>query len=143
MEVINALARNTIDFRRAELILRALHIAVRNARRVRFNANDGDMVREVPTYPAPPKPAHSRPRTLNRNQRPTPNPSSTLGHPSPRARPADPTNRKPPARAGLPAEPQKAATQVKAAKSGKLTQPLTAENRELRTRISPLGYNGL
>jgi hypothetical protein len=36
MEVINALARNTIDLRRAELMLRALHIAVKNVRRVRF-----------------------------------------------------------------------------------------------------------
>src|SRR5713226_8313688 len=37
MEVINALARNTIDLHRAQLILRALTIAVRNARRVHFN----------------------------------------------------------------------------------------------------------
>jgi hypothetical protein len=33
MEVINAIARNTIDIRRAELILKALHIAVKNTRR--------------------------------------------------------------------------------------------------------------
>src|ERR1043165_8776380 len=32
MEVINALMRNTIDLKRANLILRALHIAVKNAR---------------------------------------------------------------------------------------------------------------
>src|ERR1039458_8839375 len=31
MEVINTLVRNTIDFRRAQLILRALNIAARNA----------------------------------------------------------------------------------------------------------------
>ena len=37
MEVINALVRNTIDFRRAQLILRALHIAVKNSPRVHFN----------------------------------------------------------------------------------------------------------
>src|SRR5579864_6276883 len=56
MEVINALIRNTIDMKRAELILRALHIAVRNARRVHFNLQQSEMIREVPTYPAPPKP---------------------------------------------------------------------------------------
>jgi len=59
MEVINALIRNTIDLKRAELILRALHIAVRNARRVRFGQDKNEMVREVPTYPAPPKPAQA------------------------------------------------------------------------------------
>ena len=117
MEVINALARNTIDLRRAELILRALYIAVKNARRVRFNANDGDMVREVPTYPASPKPAHPDPEPSIEINVPAQTPLqlwATLA----REPPSDPTERKPPARAGLPAEPQKAATQVKAAKGG-------------------------
>ena len=49
MEVINALMRNTIDLKRATLILRALHIAVKNAQRVKFNAGR-DLVREVPEY---------------------------------------------------------------------------------------------
>ncbi len=48
MEVINALMRNTIDLKRAELILRALHIAVKNARRVKFDIHAGDTVREIP-----------------------------------------------------------------------------------------------
>jgi hypothetical protein len=52
MEVINALARNTIDLKRAELILRALHIAVRNARRVHFGLHSSDMVKQVPEYAA-------------------------------------------------------------------------------------------
>jgi hypothetical protein len=52
MEVINALMRNTIDLKRATLILRALHIAVKNARRVRFNAKS-DSVTEVPEFAAP------------------------------------------------------------------------------------------
>ncbi|HEY3972244.1 MAG TPA: hypothetical protein VGM18_04520 [Candidatus Sulfotelmatobacter sp.] len=59
MEVINALARNTIDLRRADLILKALYIAVRNSQRARFN-NLTSAVTEVPDYPAapePPKPA--------------------------------------------------------------------------------------
>jgi hypothetical protein len=52
MEVINALMRNTIDLKRALLILRALHIAVKNARRVKYNATS-DMVKEVPEFAAP------------------------------------------------------------------------------------------
>lgn len=55
MEVINALARNTIDLRRGELLLRALNTAVRNARRVRFHGSPKDMIREVPNYAAPPE----------------------------------------------------------------------------------------
>jgi hypothetical protein len=55
MEVINGLLRNTIDVKRAELILRALHIAVKNARRTKFDAYEP--VREIPEYAAPlPKP---------------------------------------------------------------------------------------
>jgi hypothetical protein len=56
MEVINAIARNTIDTRRAELILRALHIAVKNVRRTSFDSATSAMVREVPDYPAPAPP---------------------------------------------------------------------------------------
>ena len=52
MEVINALARNTIDLKRAALILRALNIAVKNASRVRFEHAVGRMVHEVPDYQA-------------------------------------------------------------------------------------------
>ncbi|MGA9308536.1 MAG: hypothetical protein WBW31_24280 [Candidatus Sulfotelmatobacter sp.] len=54
MEVINALVRNTIDFRRAQLILRALHIAVKNSPRVHFNIYKDEMIHEVPNYPAAP-----------------------------------------------------------------------------------------
>lgn len=54
MEVVNGLIRNTIDLKRAELILRALHIAVKNARRVKFAFGATDMVKEVPDYPEPP-----------------------------------------------------------------------------------------
>jgi hypothetical protein len=58
MEVINALMRNTIDVKRASLILRALNIAARNIRRMKFGIHDNKIVREVPSYPAPPVPAH-------------------------------------------------------------------------------------
>jgi hypothetical protein len=54
MEVINALVRNTIDFKRAQLILRALHIAVKNSPRVNFRVHQREMIHEVPEYPAPP-----------------------------------------------------------------------------------------
>jgi hypothetical protein len=54
MEVINALARNTIDVQRAALILKALYIAVINSRRVRFQAYSSSMVKQVPEYAAPP-----------------------------------------------------------------------------------------
>src|SRR5271154_6939407 len=54
MEIINALIRNTIDFRRAQLVLRALHIAVRNSPRVHFDIYKSDMIHEVPNYPAAP-----------------------------------------------------------------------------------------
>jgi hypothetical protein len=53
MEVINALDRNHIDLRRADLVLKALYIAVKDSRRARFTGNDNQMVREVPDYPAP------------------------------------------------------------------------------------------
>ena len=109
MEVINALARNSIDLKRAELLLRALHIAVRNARRVRFNQGD-DMVREIPNYPAPPKPAVS----------PAPDPPVEINAPpmtelqtwatlTVDAAEANAAQRKPPSRAGLPAEREKVA----------------------------------
>src|SRR5580704_6973350 len=62
MEVINALVRNTIDLRRAQLILRALHIAVRNSPRVHFDINKSDMIHEVPNYlAAEPEPARPKP----------------------------------------------------------------------------------
>jgi|SRR5579872_1772562 len=49
MEVINALMRNTIDLKRATLILRALHIAVKNARHVTFETVNAT-VHEVPHF---------------------------------------------------------------------------------------------
>src|SRR5947209_17320854 len=55
MEVINALIRNTIDMRRADLILKALFIASKNSRRARFE-NLANTVTQVPEYPAPPRP---------------------------------------------------------------------------------------
>jgi hypothetical protein len=54
METINAIVRNTIDLKRASLILRALSIAAQNARRVHFGCLDTQMVRTIPDYPAPP-----------------------------------------------------------------------------------------
>ena len=78
MEVINSLIRNTIDFRRAQLILRALHIAARNAPRVHFRVHHNEMIHEVPEYPAapvvpkPPSPALQQAGALARIPRPKP-----------------------------------------------------------------------
>ena len=47
MEVINAVLRGAIDNARAHLIIRALNIAARNARRVRFQGNENEMVRQT------------------------------------------------------------------------------------------------
>ena len=56
MEVVNALIHNTIDYRRAELILKALHIAVKNCRQMDFDVPEEDIVRKVPEYADPPQP---------------------------------------------------------------------------------------
>ncbi len=48
METINALVRNHIDLRRAELIIKALNVAVKNASRVHFNWSVSDTVRKLP-----------------------------------------------------------------------------------------------
>jgi hypothetical protein len=78
MEIINALVRNTIDFRRAQLVLRALHIAVRNSPRVHFDLYKQEMIHEVPNYPAaptaqkPPSPALAQAGALARIPRPKP-----------------------------------------------------------------------
>ena len=50
MHMIDALLKGTIDTKRANLILKALHIAVRNCRNVRFYTGTNDMVSEVPNY---------------------------------------------------------------------------------------------
>jgi hypothetical protein len=49
-EVINALLRNTIEMKRATLILRALHIAVKNDARLSARVSATEMVKEVPEY---------------------------------------------------------------------------------------------
>jgi hypothetical protein len=49
-EVINALLRNTIDMKRATLILRALHIAVKNDARASIRVSEREMVKELPEY---------------------------------------------------------------------------------------------
>jgi hypothetical protein len=52
MHTIDAVLKGTIDNKRANLVLKALHIAVRNSRNVRFHSHTDDMVREVPNYAA-------------------------------------------------------------------------------------------
>jgi hypothetical protein len=55
MEVMNALVRNEVDPKRAELLLRALNAAIRNSKRARFGNQPSAMVTEVPDYPLPPR----------------------------------------------------------------------------------------
>ena len=61
MEVINNLVCGTMELKRAELIIRALHVATKNIARTKIGIHASDMVREVPKYrdprpvaPAPP-----------------------------------------------------------------------------------------
>ena len=49
-EVINALLRNTIEMKRATLIIRALHIAVKNDARASARASAREMVKDIPEY---------------------------------------------------------------------------------------------
>ena len=119
MEIINALVRNTIDFRRAQLVLRALHIAVKNSPRVHFNINKNEMIHEVPDYPAAPaaqKPASAalaQAGALARIPRPKPI-SITRPQPPIGAAALEPARPKPPMRA----KPAPAARNVARRRSG-------------------------
>ncbi len=103
MEIINALVRNTIDFKRAQLILSALRIAVRNSPRVHFRIHSNQMVRQVPDYPAapavpePPSTALEQAGALASIPRPKLVPLTPP--PKPVAAALDPTRPKPPAKA--------------------------------------------
>jgi hypothetical protein len=123
MEVINALVRNTIDFKRAQLILRALQIAARNAPRVHFRVHSGEMIREVPAYPAAPatpKPAAPaeppivQAGALARIPRPKVVPITPPPKPSAPAAQQNPARPKPPAKA----KPAPAARNVAGRRSG-------------------------
>jgi hypothetical protein len=104
MEVINALVRNTIDLHRAQLILRALHIAVKNSPRVHFDIYKREMIHEVPDYPAAPAtqkpapPALAQAGALARIPRPKPVIIAPPRPPFVAASP-DPARPKPPAAA--------------------------------------------
>ncbi len=119
MEVINALVRNTIDLPRAQLILRALNIAARNAPRVHFRIHSSEMVREVPNYPPapavqkPPSPALAQAGALSRIPRPKPV-SITRPRPPIVAAAPEPARPKPPAAA----PPAPAARNVARRRSG-------------------------
>jgi len=60
MEILNALVRNTIDFRRAQLMLRTIHIATKNAPHAKFDVYQDQiprnqrMVSDIPDYPSAP-----------------------------------------------------------------------------------------
>jgi hypothetical protein len=69
MEVINALMRNTIDVKRATLIIRALHIAVKNAARVKFGIQE-PVTKKSPT--TPPQPRSTKRSRSSPNSPPSP-----------------------------------------------------------------------
>jgi hypothetical protein len=50
MHTIDAVLKGTLDNKRANIVLKALYIAVRNSRNVYFHLRQDDMVREVPNY---------------------------------------------------------------------------------------------
>ena len=50
MHMIDAVLKGTIDNKRANIVLKALYIAVRNSRNAYFHIRRDDMVREVPNY---------------------------------------------------------------------------------------------
>jgi hypothetical protein len=50
MHMIDAVLKGAIDVKRANVVLKALHIAVRNSRNVYFHIRRDDMVREVPNF---------------------------------------------------------------------------------------------
>lgn len=50
MHMIDAVLKGTIDNKRANIVLKALHIAVRNSRNVFFHIREDTMVHEVPNY---------------------------------------------------------------------------------------------
>ena len=54
VETVNAILRGSIDLKRAELVLRALNIAVRNMRNVHFGLHPERMVKDIPDYETPP-----------------------------------------------------------------------------------------
>jgi hypothetical protein len=52
MHTIDAVLKGTLDNKRANIVLKALYIAVRNSRNVYFHLHQDDMIREVPNYAA-------------------------------------------------------------------------------------------
>jgi len=92
METLNAIARNTIDLKRATLILRALSIATRNSRHARFDRHESEMVQAIPDY----EPALAIPENSEAAEIPS---GKSLPPAPPKGTTQAATPRKPPARA--------------------------------------------
>jgi len=74
MHMIDAVLKGTIDIKRANLVLKALHIAVRNSKNVYFHIRADDIVREVPNYAQQylsEHPEHNPPSPHLHNRQPT------------------------------------------------------------------------
>jgi hypothetical protein len=91
MHMIDAVLKGTIDNKRANIVLKALYIAVRNSRNAYFHIRQDDMVREVPNYAAqylsehpelnPPEPIPSQPNQESHPEQ-TPERESKDPHPA-------------------------------------------------------------
>lgn len=110
MHMIDAVLKGTLDNKRANIVLKALHIAVRNSRNVRFSLHPDDMVREVPNYAQqyltehpelnPPQPTpQSTPDAPVRTAKPISAASNKKSHPE-RARPSRESKDPSPANSG-------------------------------------------
>jgi hypothetical protein len=92
MHTVDAVLKGTIDNKRAHIVLKALHIAVRNARNVYFHIRQDDMVREVPNYAEQYLSEHPE---LNPPQPNPPQPETQVAPDAP-VRKAEPSSNQPP-----------------------------------------------
>jgi hypothetical protein len=129
METVNALVRNTIDLRRAQLILRALHIASKNVSLIDFDCSKyRDLVNEVPQYSTPAGPPRADPAVAQAQA------LSQIRPPKPirTAASVDPTRRKPPA--SVTATPIAKAQAISARHGGIPTRIPTFGTKKLEAR---------
>jgi outer membrane biosynthesis protein TonB len=104
MRIYDQLVTGKLDFRRANALLRTVHIAVINSRRVRFNVPASQIVREMPDYDRQylaEHPEHCSPKqqteleALRRQfhldvKVPTPDPTPSTPEPQPQSDPPTP-----------------------------------------------------
>jgi hypothetical protein len=114
MHTIDAVLKGTMDNKRANIVLKALYIAVRNSRNVYFHLRQDEMVRQVPNYAQQYLIEHPEPNS------PEPRGDSRLGCPPSEA--GSPSSAGAPAREAAP----KAVIQNEAQAPPKAAQPSTS-----------------